>query len=94
MNVDVIPMLEIMMERLLFTMPAGKHTLYLIIIGCYGTWFVCVCAFYSPTMHLSHNKTYFQGQRTIEFLNLAFKLNLSFFSKNALFRSYSVFTTF
>ena len=26
MNVDVIPMLEIMMERLLFTGSAGKHT--------------------------------------------------------------------
>ena len=37
-------MLEIMMERLLFTMPAGKHTL---IIGCYGTWFVCVCILFS-----------------------------------------------
>ena len=77
----MIPMLEIMLERLLFTMPAGKHTLYLIIIGCYGTWFVCVCAFYSPTMHLSHNKTYFQGQRTIEksfkfgiFLSLCFEV--------------------
>ena len=31
MNVTVIPMLEIMMERLLFTMPACKHTLYFII---------------------------------------------------------------
>ena len=39
-------------------------------------------------MHLSHNKTYFQGQRTIEFLNLAF------FSKNALFRSYGVLQLF
>ena len=28
---DVIPMLEILLERLLFTVPAGKHTLYFII---------------------------------------------------------------
>ena len=42
----------------------------------YGTWFVCVCVFYSlTTRYLSYNMMYFQGQRTIEkVLNLAFSL--------------------
>ena len=81
MNVDVIPMLEIMMERLLFTGSAGKHTSlltnWLLLVNpryaCtmrvtdLGGLCVCVCAFYSPTTrYLSYNMMYFQGQRTIE----------------------------
>ena len=51
---------------------------------------MCVCAFYSLTMrYLSYNMMYFQGQRTIENV-----LNFGISSKNALFQSYGVFTTF
>ena len=51
---------------------------------------MCVCAFYSlTTRYLSYNMMYFQGQRTIEKV-----LNFGVFSKNALFQSYGVFTTF